>query len=400
METPLSARVCRWIILATLFLCAGISNATGNFVSVSLPKDVTVEIPKNWSVLSNNQRITLDSWVQAKRELSGNSDQSSELSFAANYYDDQGTIAAMFNIRYYPEMKATQDESRSATAADTKTLDDALQGQVVSALNQFGMRVLKWMGTTKQSINGIVAFVTEYRRTGTREGTPFRVRLVKVANASRSFTITVSYREDQEDLLRAICDRVIQSIQTKAKAQDHTKTIQVFAQTVMVKNSPRPFTVVPPHSWVQQPTTTGNSRVKFAAPPGTPSAECAVIVKEFPGLRNMSQSMFDQQMAESPDVDKTASQLSSRVNNVRVFATGVASVSGHPAQLINFRYSIGSPAGEMWFRGITVTAGTTPGIVWTISCGGQGGTADEAQKGYSYWQLEINRFTTNVKILP
>ena len=174
----------------------------------------------------------------------------------------------------------------------------------------------------------------------------------------------------------------------------------VLAQTVMVKNSPRPFTVVPPHLWVQQSTTTGNSRVKFAAPTGTPSAECAVIVKEFPGLRDMPQSMFDRQMAESPDANEIALQLSSRFNNVRVFATGVASISGHPAHLINLQYSIGSPVGEMWFRGVTVTAGTTPGITWTISCGGQGRTADEAQKGYSYWQLEIIKFTTNVKILP
>ena len=137
------------------------------------------------------------------------------------------------------------------------------------------------------------------------------------------------------------------------------------AQTVKIQNSPRPFTVVSPTSWVQQPTSTGNSRIKFAAPSGTPAAECAVIVMDFPGLRGEPQSTFDQQMAEPPNPTEMASQLSSRYNNVKVVSTGAASVSGFPAQLVNVQYSVGTPSGELWARGITVTTATTPGLVWT-----------------------------------
>lgn len=173
---------------------------------------------------------------------------------------------------------------------------------------------------------------------------------------------------------------------------------QAIAQTVKVQNSPRPFTVVSPTSWVQQPTSTGNSRIKFAAPSGTPAAECAVIVKEFPGLKGVPQSTFDQQMIEPPNHSEMASQLSSIYNNVKIFSTGVASVSGFPAQLFNVQFSVGTPGGELWSRGIMVTTATTPGIVWTITCGALGKNLDEAQKGYSYWQLEIARFTTNINI--
>lgn len=173
---------------------------------------------------------------------------------------------------------------------------------------------------------------------------------------------------------------------------------QTIAQTVKVENSPRFFTVVSPTSWVQQPTTTGNSRIKFAAPSGTPAAECAVIIKEFPGLRGEPQSTFDQQMAGPTNPSEMASQLSSRYNNVKVFSTGVASISGFPAQLVNVQYSAGTPSGELWARGITVTTATTPGLVWTISCGALGKSLGEAQKGFSYWQSEIMRFPTNIKI--
>lgn len=201
-----------WLPAAALLLFVGIANATGNFLPVNLPKGVTVELPKNWTALSNNQRITLDSYVQARRELAGAAVPASDLNFAVNYYDEQNKIAAIFNIRYYPEMTTTQAESRAATTADTKELDDGMRGEITAAQQQYGMRLLSWMGTTKQTINGIVVFVTEYRRAGVREGVPFRVRLVQVPNAGRSFTVTVSYREDQEFFLRPICDRVIQSI--------------------------------------------------------------------------------------------------------------------------------------------------------------------------------------------
>jgi hypothetical protein len=198
--------------VVTLLLSMGSATASGNFLPVRLPKGITVELPKNWTVLSNNQRITIDSWVQAKTELGGLVVTSSDLSFASNYYDDKGKTVAMFNIRYYPDITINQPEISSASAADIKELDKSLRDVVTATQKQTGLKILSWMGTTKQNINGIVAFVTEYRRAGIYGGSPFRVRLVRVLSSGRSFTITISYREDQGYLLRAICDRVISSI--------------------------------------------------------------------------------------------------------------------------------------------------------------------------------------------
>jgi hypothetical protein len=175
-------------------------------------------------------------------------------------------------------------------------------------------------------------------------------------------------------------------------------TTQAIAQAVMVKNTPRPFTVVPPTSWVQLPTTTGNSRIRFATPLGTPEAECAVVVQEYPSLRDVPQSAFNQKMVGQPNPSELSSQLSSRFNNVKVFSTGLASISGIPAQLFNVQYSVGTPSGEHWSRGIAVITATTPGLSWTITCGAHGKNLDEAQKGFSYWQSEIMRFPTNIKI--
>ncbi len=202
-----------WLYGLALLLCWDIANAADNFVAIRLQNGVSVELPRNWMAISNNQRITLDTYVQSIRELAGAIDPSSDLGFAANYYDDYGKTAAIFNIRYYPQQEVTQADSRAASALDTKELDETVREGTVVAMQQFGMHILSWMGTKKQSINGIVAFVTEYRRQASRlQGSAFRVRIVHVFNAGRSFTFTISYREDQEFFLKPICDRVIQSI--------------------------------------------------------------------------------------------------------------------------------------------------------------------------------------------
>jgi hypothetical protein len=173
---------------------------------------------------------------------------------------------------------------------------------------------------------------------------------------------------------------------------------QSTAQSVTVKNISRPFSAVFPDSWIQQPTSTGNSRIKFAAPTKTPAAECAVIVMEFPALRDVPQSTFDQGMIEEPNSKEMAAQLSASYNNVKVFSSAKSNISGYPAQLFNVQYSVGTPTGEIWNRGIMVTTATTPGLMWVVGCGGLGSSPEESQHSYSYWQSEIIRFPTNIKI--
>jgi hypothetical protein len=176
----------------TLYLVIGIAEANRNFVKIHLLHGVSVELPKNWIVLTKNKRITLDSWVESKTETIGELLPSTDLGFAANYYDDSGKTAAIFNIRYYPEQSLAQTDSNAATETDIKELDDVIRTGMVTSMEKFGFRLLSWAGTKKQSINGIPAFITEYAREAHHSGNTFRVQLVRVLNAERSFTITLS----------------------------------------------------------------------------------------------------------------------------------------------------------------------------------------------------------------
>lgn len=204
-------RALRAIALLLLTYTLG-AHAANNYVLVVLPHGVRMELPRNWEALSRNQRIALDSSVQARTESIGQFDASSDLNFAANFYDEAGKAAAIVNIRYYPEMALTQADARAAAPADVGDLDATIRSSLAQAGKVSGYTILKWFGTAPRTLSGTVAFITEYERSAISNNGAFRVRLVRILNGRSSFTITVSYRSNQEYLLRPICDRIIASI--------------------------------------------------------------------------------------------------------------------------------------------------------------------------------------------
>lgn len=199
------------VILIILFLCMGQSNAESNFVRVSLTKGVTVYLPRNWSAMSDNKRITLDTWKESVLEARKLSDVENDLPFTANYYDDHGNTAGTFAIRFYPNLKVTESEAVAGGAKFIKELDEGVRQNFKIGLEAGGGKLVSWLGTATQSINGSTYFISKNRQISPR-GDKFRGILVRYLNAGKSFTIIISYREDQEFYLKPICDKIISSI--------------------------------------------------------------------------------------------------------------------------------------------------------------------------------------------
>lgn len=111
------------IYMFFIFLMLYVSHvfAVNNFIPFKLPKGVVIELPRNWTILSNNQRITIDSFIQTETENMGFVDYTREFAFAANYFDDAGNPAGILNIQYFIS-ELTQADVREATPADIKKL--------------------------------------------------------------------------------------------------------------------------------------------------------------------------------------------------------------------------------------------------------------------------------------
>jgi hypothetical protein len=214
------------LFIGVLFLGAAmVAEATDNFVIVSLPKGVSIELPKNWIGWSNNQRITLDTLVESRLDLAGYKQETSELSFAANYFNDRGTTIGILNIRYYPQLDVTQTDVLGATSHDVQELDAELKDKIHMEMKAFGRSITAWIGTIKTEINGITAFITEYRRSPRKGSGEFQVRLVRVFAGDRSFTLTVSYLNTASMVLRPITDRIISSLKLTGVGVSTSQTL-------------------------------------------------------------------------------------------------------------------------------------------------------------------------------
>ena len=199
------------LLVLILFLFAGtISIADSNYKTISLPKGVSIDLPINWQVISNNERITLDAYVETLFDP-----LDSEFPFAANYYNDNDEIDALVNIRYYPWEVVTQENVINMFTPDVlRAMDDVVHKGIMLAMPKANLKMLSWNGTKKKLIKDTVALVTEYRRYSGLSKSNARVRLVRVLNGNKSFTLTVSYVDNKKSsfMLKEITNRIIESL--------------------------------------------------------------------------------------------------------------------------------------------------------------------------------------------
>lgn len=197
-------------LLATTSALSAV-HSESNYVTVPLPQGVSLQLPKNWTVLTAHQRVTLDAALEAileKLEVEG---PRSTMPFAANYYDANDRVAIIFNVRYVSDATLTQAEASTFTPQEIAELGETVRQQVSKEIPETGNTLIEWRGTRKATINGLTAFVNEYRRSSPQK-VPFRAQLVQIFNGSNSFEITLSYREGQDGLLVPIVGKVIGSI--------------------------------------------------------------------------------------------------------------------------------------------------------------------------------------------
>ena len=199
------------LLVLILFLFAGtISIAGSNYKTISLPKGVSIDLPINWQVISNNERITLDAYVETLFDP-----LDSEFPFAANYYNDNDEIDALVNIRYYPSEVVTQENVINMFTPDVlRAMDDVLYKSSTLTMKKINGKILSWNGSKKKRIKDTVALVTDYRRSSGLPKSNVRVRLVRVLNGNKSFTLTVSYADNKKSsfMLEEITNRIIESL--------------------------------------------------------------------------------------------------------------------------------------------------------------------------------------------
>lgn len=156
------------------------------------------------------------------------------------------------------------------------------------------------------------------------------------------------------------------------------------------------FSLHYPRTWTAGPAPAPNARVRLAAPASALAAECVVTVKRYPKAAAAQQSDIDQVFLEAPAAAEIKEILSQSVAEVEVLTATSDKIDTRPAHLARVRYTIGQAPATTFVTGrVIMTA--TPGLTWTLSCGGRGSSAAEADKSFAFWQGEIDSLVSSFR---
>jgi hypothetical protein len=198
--------VCAFEIALILFVAAKSANADSPYAKINLSNGISFELPKNWMVIDQSTKTTLEASVIAQAPVP----VGSSLPFAANLFNAKKQTIAMANIRIYPHQTVTQREITQLSNLDLKSYNNEMERELRAAKT---LQLKSWFGTKKMTINNKTFLVTSYKRASTiRTNTFFIVTLYRLLNAKRSFTLTLSYDEKQTKLLKPIVNYVANSL--------------------------------------------------------------------------------------------------------------------------------------------------------------------------------------------
>jgi hypothetical protein len=197
------------------FLLAFPALAANAVFPVRLAENVVVELPADWTVVEGGPRDKGEASVEERAGWRREIDAVSALRFAADAYDGAGRVAARVSVRYHPWQKIAARDVAGADEEELRRLDRAAREAVEQSAGKLGVSV-DWKGTAKRELGGTPAFLTEYERSPYDGNGGFNVRMLRVFDGPRSFTVTVSYREADAERLRPVCDRILASLRRAA----------------------------------------------------------------------------------------------------------------------------------------------------------------------------------------
>jgi len=181
------------------------------FVQIKLKNGISFVLPRNWKIIDNNTKTTLEASVASRIKLPINT----SLPFAANLYNHKNSTVAMVNVRIYPEMDVYQRDVSALNKQSVNDFDKELKINITDGVRPLGIEVTNWYGTKIVRINGKFFLSTQYRRTSAIDPLKyFRVNLVRLLDGKHSYTLTVSYEEGSGYLLKPIIEKIRHSIKS------------------------------------------------------------------------------------------------------------------------------------------------------------------------------------------
>ena len=122
-----------------------------------------------------------------------------------------------------------------------------------------------------------------------------------------------------------------------------------------------------PASWQLSPVTGGDLRARVSAPEGGPTAQCSVIVKQFPNAAEARQAEIDQVFLAPPTAAEIREMLGAEIPELEVLSVATTTLHTRPAHQAALRYPLPALVGTLPAYGRVVL---TRGLLVHLGPGG------------------------------
>jgi hypothetical protein len=177
------------------------TSSESDFVTVRLPFQVAIDIPRDWWVLNDAINQLIRTSRDAALDLRGiaTSDEDETVLIAANSWPPQ-TYGALRVTRGQPPL-AVPEEILGLTRAELAQLRGDFETEMRQLLSLQGLTFLETTGMEIEEIGGWPSIVFSYRRSGPKG--PVFVQLIQVVRKQDFLRINLSYREGERASLDA-----------------------------------------------------------------------------------------------------------------------------------------------------------------------------------------------------
>ncbi len=195
-----------YVILFFICMHVGSTAHASSFIEINVNNNISFDIPRNWVVLSDNKRITLNSIIESALLISGS------VRFQANLKDDNGRPITTVQI-YRWKSELNQTDVDAFGEPDIVEFNRQMQSQTNKGLHAVGGTVSNWHRTRKLHINDLVVLASEYSRpSNLAPFGHFRVQVLRIYSGEKSFSFVISYHEETILPLRILVDKVISTL--------------------------------------------------------------------------------------------------------------------------------------------------------------------------------------------
>jgi hypothetical protein len=152
------------------------------------------------------------------------------------------------------------------------------------------------------------------------------------------------------------------------------------------------FRFLYPADWIDGTPRGENVKTSLFAPQGFPSANCNIVVRSFPEIKEMTQTQLNEEIIGGGELTATdwKGMLGGKWPEMKLIDTKIVKVDNQPAYFGIIEFCHETLDRKTFMKDMLLMT-LTPGRMWIFTCSAKGTSIEESRISFDHWQSTFQR---------